>query len=149
MIELRPAHMTDLLAIEGLLDEFNLVFEGVDENISDFFVLSMNQNIIGCIGLEVFNTVALLRSFAVRSRHQKQGYGLLLLRKIETAASCRGIHQLFLLTNTARGFFDKYGYAVANRSDAPKAIASTREFSELCPESSTFMQKEIRVKKNE
>ena len=149
MIELRAANSSDLSIIRNILVEADLVLEGVEENIRDFIVLSKGLDIIGCIGLEVFDTFALLRSFAVRPPQQRQGYGLLLLKEIEKYAENQGIEQLFLLTDTAEGFFEKNGYALYDRNAAPSAIAVTREFSEFCPSSSSFMKKDIGTKKSE
>ncbi len=146
MITTQQASVDDIDRIKELLDEHDLVTEGVEDFIDDFLILAENQSLIGCIGLEVYESVALLRSIAVQSSHQKKGYGLILLKAIEKYASELGVSHMYLLTDTAESFFKKYGYSICDRNNAPSSIAATREFSEFCPSSSAFMMKELHEK---
>jgi ketosteroid isomerase-like protein len=61
------------------------------------------------------------------------------------AARERGVRELYLLTATAPGFFEKLGFVRLARAAAPEAIRQTREFRELCPDSSVVMRKELDV----
>ncbi len=141
MVDIQSAKISDLSSIKELLRSVNLVIEDIEENLTDFKVLVSDQTLIGCIGLEVFGSMALLRSLAVQPNHQKKGYGLKLLNEIEEHASNLGLERLYLLTTTAEGFFKKNGYVIADRNTAPSEIAGTREFSDLCPASAIFMTK--------
>jgi amino-acid N-acetyltransferase len=95
------------------------------------------------VGLELFGTVALLRSLAVVSSRRRAGLGSKLVAHAEEYARNKGIKTLYLLTNTAESFFKHRGYQSTARDDAPVAIRQTREFSELCPVSSAFMVKHL------
>ncbi|MFW9931621.1 MAG: arsenic resistance N-acetyltransferase ArsN2 [Candidatus Thorarchaeota archaeon] len=144
MIEILQASSASISDITGLLKELDLVIEGVEQNIDDFRILVEKNTLIGCIGLEIYGSMALLRSIAVHPAYQKKGYGQMLLQDIERYALQKGVDELFLLTDTAERFFKKYGYSLHDRSKVPPSIAATQEFSNLCPASSSFMRKELK-----
>lgn len=95
----------------------------------------------GLVGLELYQRDALLRSLAVAPLAQHAGLGSALVQHAEHYASERGVRSLYLLTTTARGFFEKQGYRVISREDCPAAIRTTSEFATICPASSTVMRK--------
>ena len=113
------------------------------EHLRHFFGLGAKEEPEGIVGLEVFNTVALLRSLAVVSSRRGAGLGSKLLAHAENYARNLGIKSLYLLTNTAESFFEHRGYQSTTRDDAPSAIRETKEFSEICPVSSVFMVKHL------
>jgi hypothetical protein len=94
-------------------------------------------------GLEVFGSVALLRSLAVAPEARGLGHGKTLVDSIEGYARGLGVTELYLLTTTARPFFESLGYALADRSAAPESIRATREFSSICPGSAAFLVKRL------
>jgi len=142
-MKVRKAINDDIEQIKRILRDLDLVSENVEDHLQDFLVLTDNKRITGCIGIEIYEKVALLRSLGVVPAFQKQGYGLQLLQRIEVLAENKSVSSLYLLTNTADKFFSKFGYATINREDAPLTISKTREFSELCPTTSIFMKKEL------
>lgn len=99
--------------------------------------------LVGAVGLELYPPVALLRSLAVAPEHRGSGLGKALLGYAEKEAAAQGIASLYLLTTSASRFFSTFGYAVAERDDAPPAIAATAQFSGLCPATSAFMVKRL------
>ncbi len=109
-----------------------------------FFTHHAGGKLVGVIGLEVYDTVALLRSLAVTPAQRKNGLGKSLVKFAEEYAADHGIESLYLLTTTAENFFSKLGYSSASREDAPSSIKSTSQFSGLCPSSSAFMSKRLR-----
>jgi len=50
---------------------------------------------------------------------------------------------LHMLTTTALNFFTKLGYRPADRGMAPLAIATTRQFTSLCPASAHYLVKTL------
>jgi amino-acid N-acetyltransferase len=124
---------------ESLLDSSDLT----PEHLKHFFALGSREKPIGVVGLELFDTVALLRSLAVSSSRQKAGWGSKLVAHAEYYARNKGIKSLYLLTKTAESFFQHCGYRCIRRDDAPSAIGGTKEFSEICPVSSSFMVKHL------
>ena len=113
------------------------------EHLKHFFGLGTKEEPEGVVGLELFDTVGLLRSLAVVPSRQRAGLGLKLVAHAEDYARSHGIKSLYLLTNTAEAFFMQRGYQRSRRDDAPAAIRETKEFSEICPVSSDFMVKHL------
>ena len=63
--------------------------------------------------------------------------------KLEVTAAAKGVSELWLLTIDADPFFSQLGYAIVGRDAVPDAIASTAEFTDLCPGDAVLMQKTI------
>jgi amino-acid N-acetyltransferase len=97
----------------------------------------------GVVGLELYGSVALLRSLAVGARRRGRGCGAALVAQAERLARSRGVKDVYLLTTSAERFFERLGYARAEREAAPAAIRRTQEFAALCPSSSTLMVKRL------
>lgn len=95
--------------------------------------------LIGTVALEIYNHHALLRSLAVTKTKQGHGVGHALVKAAEAYALTHNIQQLYLLTITAVTFFEQLGYIKLPRTEAPKAIETSRQFAALCPASATFM----------
>lgn len=106
-----------------------------------FFGCSCDDELCGVVGLEVYGSCALLRSLAVAPGHRNDGIGGKLLAHAEDEAEKRGAREIYLLTTTAEPYFSRRGYTRVERASAPTAIAATRQFSDLCPSSSSFMVK--------
>lgn len=99
--------------------------------------------LLGVVGLECFDGSALLRSLAVPEAGRGSGLGGALVAHAERTAAGQGIEAVYLLTETAEGFFERLGYRRGDRSHAPAAIAATTQFASLCPASSAFMAKSL------
>jgi amino-acid N-acetyltransferase len=108
-----------------------------------FFAYEDNGNTFGVVGLEMFETVALLRSLAVRENCRNKGIGSKLLKHAEGVAEDNGIIALYLLTVTAESFVSNAGYEKISRDLAPEEIKETSEFSGIFPVSSSFMMKKL------
>lgn len=106
-----------------------------------FFSLCDDERAFGYIGLEGTGPDSLLRSLVVKRPYLRQGYGRLLVERLE--ALCRGgtIERLHLLTNGAAPFFRRLGYVDVDRAMAPPAIAGSAQFRSLCPASASYMVK--------
>lgn len=108
-----------------------------------FFGCHRNGKLVGVVGIEYFDTMALLRSLAVSVELRSSGLGRALVQFAEAEANSKGIRILFLLTETAEQFFAKLGYQLLSRENAPPAVKKTAQFSALCPTSSSFMYKQL------
>jgi amino-acid N-acetyltransferase len=130
--------------VKRLLNESQLISSDLTpEHLRHFFGLGTKEEPEDVVGLELFGTVALLRSLAVVSSRRRTGLGSKLVAHAEDYARNKGIKSLYLLTNTAESFFQYCGYQPTGRDDAPSAIRETKEFSEICPVSSAFMVKHL------
>jgi len=95
----------------------------------------------GIIGLELHGADALLRSLAVTGAERGSGLGAALVYHVEAQAADRGVRTVYLLTTTAETYFERLGYRLAARDQAPPAIRRSSQFSGLCPSSASFMMK--------
>lgn len=107
------------------------------------YLLLDGDKITGTAGLDLFDDCALLRSVSVVEDVRGKGYGKVLNEQIEMFAKESGISCMYLITHTAKDFFDKQGYCVIDRATAPDAIKQTDQFTGLCPSSAVVMKKTI------
>jgi amino-acid N-acetyltransferase len=143
-IEVRPARSSDLKAAKNLLRAAGLPVADLSEGlIGNFLVASTGASLVGCIGLEIFSSIGLLRSLVVDPELRGAGVGRLLVVELEAYARQRGIRELWLLTIDADPYFDRLGYCVRQRDQAPEAIRRTAEFALLCPADAVVMNKGI------
>ena len=127
-----------------LLEREGLPTSDIDsaDNIQ-LFGVNFNDAIGELIGVEVQDSIGLLRSLVVDDRFRGKGYGQDLVAFAESWARKEGISEFYLLTTTADKFFEKFGYKQVQRDQAPSFIANTSQFSSLCPSSAIFMRKII------
>lgn len=132
-----------LPAATALLTQAGLPTDDLDGKLEHFIGAGSRQRLDGVVGLELFSGLALLRSLAVAPAARGQGLGKVLVSAAEDHARSHGARQVFLLSETAEDFFRSLGYRTVARSFAPEQIRATREFSDLCPESASFMTREL------
>lgn len=129
-------------AAETMLQQHNLPTADMDDD-KLLFLLFEGEKAIGTAGLEILDDCALLRSVSVAKEAQGKGYGSIIIDEMEKYSKGNGIGCMYLLTTTAKDFFEKQGYCVIKRKDAPDAIKQTGEFTSLCPASAVLMKKRI------
>jgi amino-acid N-acetyltransferase len=131
-------------AVRALLARAGLpVADLTAAHLDDFWGCGESLDLIGVVGLEVYGTVALLRSLAVAPDGQGRGLGSALLAHAERAARQRGVQALYLLTTTAEAFFVQRGYVRIPREAAPPILRQTAEFAALCPVSAACLTKAL------
>lgn len=145
MISFRVARDEDIESISTLLQANALPTADLTaEKLRHFLVFADESGYLrACIGVEPFEAVGLLRSFAVASAHRSNGLGRTALCAIEAHAAALGIKRLYLLTTAAATFFARHGYVAIERDRAPAPVTRTAEFTSLCPASATLMTKDI------
>lgn len=131
----------------SLLEESELPIADLDEAKPLFVLVSDNTEVVGTGGLEIFGQDALIRSISIKKGMQGRGLGKKLVNELEKIAFSKGTRTLYLLTTTAKDFFQKEGYRVIQRSEAPKALQESSEFSSVCPSTATLMKKSVGSKK--
>ena len=143
-IDLRPARPVELDAIVALLGAAGLPVEDLDAAMLDAFIVATEgEACVGVVGLEIHEPNALLRSLAVERGHRSRGLGARLVHAIETEARARGVTALYLLTTTARTFFERVGYTAHDRAAVPPSITATTEFSSLCPATADCLWRDL------
>ncbi len=138
-LEIRRANAGDWPAIARLLLETQLPEAGARDHLHRFLIALRDNRTIGCIGLEVYSKIALLRSVAVVSDESGKGIGKsLVAAQLDQAKQC-GVATIYLLTTTAAAYFEALGFSERQRQDAPAALQDSIEFQGACPASAAFM----------
>lgn len=86
---------------------------------------------------------ALMRSIVVLPQARGVGYGVVITESLVDVAREIDVRRLWLLTTNAASFFEELGWRTIDRSSAPPTIAASRQFSDLCPASSTLMVRSL------
>ena len=137
MIEL--ATPSDLPAIETLLRRSGLPQDGVGDRLATTLVAREAERIVGTAALELYGLEALLRSVAVDPARQGLGLGQLLTRAALELARQHDVTRVYLLTETADGFFPRFGFRPLPRTDVPANVQTSGEFTHACPASALAM----------
>ena len=143
VIAIRSALAADGSSAEMLLRETGLPLAGFREHLDDALVALRHHELVGVVELEVYGTDALLRSLVVASPERGRRTGERLAAEALALAGRRGVRDVYLLTETAAGFFPRFGFAIEPRSAAPPALQESVEFRSACPESATLMHARI------
>jgi amino-acid N-acetyltransferase len=131
-------------AVTRLLTEAGLPSSDLTAaHLENFFGCGSPSAPDGIVGVELYESVALLRSLAVSASCRGRGCGTELVAQAERFAQSQGAKDIYLLTTTAERFFERLGYARVQREAAPVAIQRTQEFSTLCSSSSALMAKRL------
>ena len=140
---IEPATPADLPAILDLLVSHRLPQAEVERHLATALVVRTGGRIIGCAVLESYDTVGLLRSVAVAQSQRGLGVGIQLTEAAVALAQARGIKALYLLTETAAGFFPRFGFRPVSRDEVAPAVRQSIEFTRACPASALAMVKDL------
>ena len=138
-MRIRNAMDADLPAVESLLAANDLPIEGVRDNFAGFLVADDEGVVVGTIGLESFDSVALLRSAVVARDHRGTGVGRQLVEHAVERAEREGVNDLYLLTTTAENYFQRFGFRPTDRTEVPDALKASAEFRGACPDTAVAM----------
>jgi amino-acid N-acetyltransferase len=101
------------------------------------------EALVGTGGLEVYGPYALLRSLSVKMGIRGKAVGTTLTEYLLQEARKKKLKGIYLLTETARGFFLKKGFKDIARESVPEEVKKSAEFSKLCPASAAIMCLEL------
>ena len=118
----------DIPAITTLLNESNLPPDDLERWIDNFLVLTIEGKIEGCIGLEQWDSIGLLRSFVVSENYRSRGLGIRLYTKLIALAKEMNLSSIILLAMAASDFFEKNGFKFINRNETPKSVNNSVQF---------------------
>ena len=142
-MRIRKARQSDLPAVEQLLITSDLPLDGVRDHFADFIVAEGADGIEGAVGLEKYDSVALLRSAVVAPAHRGSGVGRRLVEQVLERAEEDGIDELYLLTTTAEKYFPRFGFTATSRATVPEGLKSSAEFRGACPETAVVMKRRL------
>jgi amino-acid N-acetyltransferase len=96
--------------------------------------------LVGTGGLEIHGQYALLRSLSVKMGIRGKSVGSAITEFLLTEARKHKLKAIYLLTETARGFFEKKGFTNISREEVPAEVRSSSEFTEVCPQTAVAMR---------
>jgi N-acetylglutamate synthase-like GNAT family acetyltransferase len=126
--------------IAELLQENKLPTADIKPEVK-LFALTQKGKVIGSGGLEVLGTLGLVRSVSIEEAQKGKGLGRFVAQELEDFARKEGLKELYLLTTTAKDFFERLNYSPLDREAVPAEVQQTSEFASVCPASATVMRK--------
>jgi|SRR5690606_29924973 amino-acid N-acetyltransferase len=97
------------------------------------------DELVGTGGLEVYEPYGLLRSLSVKMGIRGKAVGSTITEYLINEARKRNLKSIYLLTETAHGFFLKKGFVDVPREAVPEEVKRSAEFSKLCPDNAAVM----------
>lgn len=141
---LQTAQSENRNALCDLLTRAGLPVADLPADLSGFTLAFVNGEVVGSAGIEkIKEGIGLLRSVAVAEERRGEGLGARLLAEVMQTARSNGLHDIYLITNTADRYFEKHGFQAISRDEAPPALAQTAQFGGLCPSSSVVMRRNV------
>lgn len=95
-------------------------------------------------GYERYGRDILLRSVAVAESWRSTGIGARLTANRLAHALAQGCGAAYLLTDTARSYWERHGFSKIDRQAALEPITRSHEWSAACPVSATAMFRSLR-----
>ncbi|HEY3403207.1 MAG TPA: arsenic resistance N-acetyltransferase ArsN2 [Ohtaekwangia sp.] len=97
------------------------------------------NDLVGTGALEIYGSYALLRSLSVKLGIRGKAVGSTIATYLLDEAKKRNLKGIYLLTETAHGFFLKKGFTDTTRDQVPQELMASSEFSHVCPKSAVVM----------
>ncbi len=144
-ISIRPAESGDRVAIAELLSASKLVPLEETAQFGPQYAVAVTADgtLVGIAGYERYGSDMLLRSVAVSESWRSAGIGARLTEDRLAHAKAQGCDTAYLLTDTARAYWERHGFLKIDRQAAPKAITRSHEWSAACPVSATAMSRSL------
>jgi amino-acid N-acetyltransferase len=144
-VSIGPARRDELPRILELLEEVGLPRDGLANHPSTTLVARGDGRVVGCAALELYGQAALLRSVAVAWDLRSTGLGWRLTEAALELSRHLGVEEAYLLTETADHFFPRFGFQPIPRSEVPRSVRSSVEFTSACPASARAMMLDLRA----
>lgn len=136
---IEAARPDDLSAILALLAAVHLPEAGIGSHVASTLVARNADGLAGCVALEIYGEAALLRSVAVAPSWQGRGLGKALTATALDFARQRGVRQVYLLTDTAAGYYPKFGFRPIPSAEIAPALQQSEELKGACPDTAQAM----------
>lgn len=135
----------DVSAVEALLTGASLPLDGAAEAVAHAGVVARESGVVvGAAALELYGKAGLLRSVVVAADHRGTGLGRDVVAAAEALARDEGVHDLYLITETAVDWFPRLGYTPVERAIATAAVGASIEFTTVCRDKGVPMVRRLR-----
>ena len=143
MISFVPATGIDHEIERALLEQGHLPTDILSSTAGELWIMR-DADAVAVGGFEFYGEDALLRSVAVESASRGSGIGSRLVESLLEEAARRGVKRVWLLTETAEGFFRKKGFARSERTAITNpGLLGSAEFTHVCATTAVCMRKDI------
>lgn len=140
-VVVRRAAEADAPTVAALVSAAGLPLDGLDD-VHAVLVAEDGDRVVGVAALERHGDGAhvayLLRSVAVDGAARGGGIGAHLTQAALAHVDAEGA-PVALLTETADGWFPRFGFVAVERADLPAALAASPELAGACPASARAM----------
>ena len=133
----------ELQQLEQLLHAGGLPSDDIAAQVRNFYAVFDARRLVAAGGLEPAEDYALLRSLVVDPAYRGRGLARQLCDFLLRRARRRQCRAVYLLTETAPAYFERLGFESVARTGVPAAIAATRQFESLCPDSASCLMLEL------
>lgn len=130
-------------AFRALLKASNLPADDLDYKKDLLVGYYEGDDLVGTGGLEIYGPYALLRSLSVRLGIRGKAVGTTITEFLLAEAKMRKLKAIYLLTETAHGFFLKKGFTDVARNEVPPEVKQSAEYSKLCSQTAAVMRLEL------
>ncbi len=142
-MRIERAEPFDVPAVEALLTMAGLPLAGAAEALETGVVARDGEAVVGAASVERYGSAGLLRSVIVAPDRRGAGLGRDLVAAAEELARGEGIREIYLLTETAIGWFPRLGYAAVPRGEAAAVVGRSIEFTTACAETAVAMRRAL------
>ena len=118
----------DFQSFKSLLKSSGLPADDLDIHRDLLVAYVEDGQMMGTGGLEIYGSFGLLRSLSVKLGTRGKALGTALTSYLVDEARSRGLKGIYLLTENARGFFQRKGFVDINRHDVPTELHASSEF---------------------
>lgn len=140
IVRLRCEHLHQL---EALLSSNGLPADDCAEQGDIFCGIFDADELIAGGGLEPAGDYSLLRSVVVKPSCRGRGLARVISEYLLEQARSQGRTSVYLLTESAENYFENLGFVRVARKKVPQAIAETRQFASLCPDSASCLMTDL------
>jgi amino-acid N-acetyltransferase len=130
-------------AFRSLLKASNLPADDLDYEKDLLVGYYEGDDLVGTGGLEIYGPYALLRSLSVKMGIRGKAVGTTITEFLLAEAKMRKLKEVYLLTETAHGFFLKKGFKDVARNEVPEEVKQSAEYSKLCSQTAAVMCLEL------
>jgi len=131
-VNLGVAHESEYELADALVAGSGLPLDDLDQCRASQFVLRDGTRIVATAALEIRGDDAILRSVAVDPMRRGERLGEQIVAYAIEQGRRAQLQALYLLTETAEGFFPRFGFKREPRDAAPAAIQASVEYCSVC-----------------
>jgi amino-acid N-acetyltransferase len=133
----------DEATIEALLRRASLPTDGAARAFEHGVVARDGNRLVGAAAVEIYGAAGLMRSVVVDEHDRGTGSRRDLVLAAEKVARDSGVRELYLLTETAMGWFPRPGYVPVDREAARAAVGRSIEFTLSCATTGVALRRNL------